>query len=114
MLNKGEQLYRGQTITSINGRFAAIMQPDGNFVVMSGRVVLWETRTNGRGYRVLMQNDGYLVIYDPKDTLVWTSTNKEPGEYLVCQDDGNLVLLSISDSSGRVLWASNTTQSILN
>jgi len=60
----------------------------------------------------VMQGDGNFVYYvpDPKaasgKVARWaTGTNGNPGAFLRCQDDGNLVVVSLS---GAPLWATNT------
>jgi hypothetical protein len=54
-LSPSETLLKGQSITSSDGRFALIMQTDGNLVLyMNGRG-LWDTNTDG----------DYVQWYDP-------------------------------------------------
>jgi hypothetical protein len=68
---------------------------------------LWASNTLGtNGTRVIMQDDGNLVIYDPQEHPVWASnTAGHPGAWLIVQDDGNVV---IYDTNGNALWATNT------
>jgi uncharacterized cupin superfamily protein len=54
---------RGRALRSPNGRFAAIMQYDGNFVVYDNGRAKWASGTVDKGDRVAMQEDGNLVIY---------------------------------------------------
>jgi hypothetical protein len=58
---------------------------------------------NGR-WRLIMQNDGNLVLYSPGNSVCWT-TGTSTGHHAVYQQDGNFVLYN---ASGRALWASNT------
>ncbi len=61
---------------------------------------------NCKTYRLVMQNDGNLVMYN-KTTPTWASgTSGNVGAYLKVQNDNNLVIVRRSDA--RVLWASNT------
>lgn len=56
-------------------------------------------------YRVIMQTDGNLVIYNKANTPVWSSQTYLPGGYLSVQGDGNLV---ISNANGVPRWHTNT------
>ncbi|MFV0458204.1 MAG: hypothetical protein ACK5MT_05470 [Actinomycetales bacterium] len=56
-----------------------------------------------RGYRLMMQGDGNLVLYSPAGRAIWaTWTQGHPGAILARQVDGNLVVYS---PEGTVLWA---------
>lgn len=85
------------------------MQEDGNFVLQAGIVRLWASNTTGVGHRLVLRNDGVLAIYDRNETVKWKLSNQERGKFLVCQDDGNLVLRF--EWNGDVLWSTNTSQS---
>lgn len=76
-LNPGETLSRGENLTSANGR-----------------------------YKLLIQKDGNLVLYGPRNQPLWSSnTQGRPVEKCVMQRDGNLVLYL---RDGQPVWASNT------
>lgn len=60
------------------------MQGDGNLVLRSGGNSIWDTKTGGGRfppYRLQMQDDGNLVIYNSRRQSVWSSksgvTNNE-------------------------------------
>lgn len=56
--------------------------------------------------RLVMQDDGNLVLYAAQNTAIWASnTGGNRGAYLALQGDGNAVVIS---STGRPLWASGT------
>jgi subtilisin family serine protease len=77
VLKRGESLQSGEIKKSANGQYKLVMQPDGN-----------------------------LVLYDGANKPVWhTATGGKPGKYLVLQDDGNLVLYS---DTGAALWQTHT------
>ena len=60
-------------------------------------------------YRLTMQTDGNLVLYDESNTPLWDSgTNGQAATRLVLQSDGNLVLYT---SANVAVWASNTVGS---
>jgi hypothetical protein len=76
-LNPGETLKRGDNLTSANGQ-----------------------------YKLLMQKDGNLVLYGPRNQPLWSSnTGGRPVEKCMMQRDGNLVLYL---RDGQPVWASNT------
>jgi hypothetical protein len=110
------------------------LQPDGNLVIYSKtNSPLWSTDaidnpvntsyvnttmpdgylfpgqslyTANRTYRLAMQTDGNLVLYDQNMKPLWdTGTSGIPVAYVSLQGDGNLVLYS---QSGRPVWNSNT------
>jgi len=71
-----ERLYPGQFLASANGQF-----------------------------RVYMQDDGNLVLYDAVGVALWASlTHGKPGAWLINQGDGNLVLYH----NGVAVWHSGT------
>ena len=57
-------------------------------------------------YRLGLQRDGNLVLYDARRHPLWASnTNGQRVERCVMQTDGNLVLYH---RNGQPVWASNT------
>ncbi|MHB8907783.1 MAG: lectin [Syntrophales bacterium] len=64
------------------------------------------TSANGQ-YRLIMQRDGNLVLYDDaRRQLLWeTNTQGQRVDRVIMQRDGNLVLYL---HSGQPVWASNT------
>jgi hypothetical protein len=66
------------------------------------------TSCNGR-YRLVMQDDGNLVLYDLQtNTALWASgTHGNVADVMVMQRDGNLV---IYDIKGTAIWNSGTAQ----
>jgi hypothetical protein len=76
-LNPGEMLRRGERLTSGNDQ-----------------------------YRLTMQDDGNLVLYDVSNRPLWASnTDGKAVEKCIMQVDGNLVLYLYN---GQAVWASNT------
>lgn len=56
-------------------------------------------------FRLIMQTDGNVVLYDGDDNPLWSSgTQGNPESYLVMQGDGNLVVYT----DGQPIWASGT------
>jgi hypothetical protein len=55
-----------------------------------------------------MQSDGELAIYSKKFSLLWKSnTNTGEKNYLLMQDNGNLVIINPLNIT---VWSSNTIQ----
>jgi hypothetical protein len=121
-------LAQSEEIDSPNGRFRAVMQTDGNFVIYDQSNAIWATGTQGKAlpeYRLAVQPDGNLVIYGtsasdvnlggwgicPANSMcigTWASGTYGRGSTpytLKMQDDGNLVLY---DSTSSAVWASGT------
>jgi len=105
----------------------AIMQTDGNFAIYGpdGRFQ-WNTGTTTAGSRLVLQDDGNLVVVTASGNQIWSNNTAQsrdrlnvgdrlnPGDKLqssnelyslVYQTDGNLVLYT---ADSRALWASGT------
>lgn len=105
ILSQKEYLYAGQQIV-YTCYYRLTMQADGNLVLYERSRALWSSNTAGRGAYAAMQADGNLVVYNWSHQAVWSSgTYGNPGAYLMLQDDRNLVIYT---PNGRALWASNT------
>jgi hypothetical protein len=62
--------------------------------------------SHNRQYRLVLQRDGNLVLYDARRHPLWASnTEGQRVERCVMQNDGNLVLYH---RRGHPVWASNT------
>jgi hypothetical protein len=101
-------------IISACGRFKAIMQGDGNFVLYKeGDTPVWSTNTCDKGsgpFVFSMQGDGNLVIYDAAANPTWASNtcDKGVGPYeLEMQSDGNLVAY---DKNRTAIWSTGTNE----
>uniref|UniRef100_A0A667W8B0 Bulb-type lectin domain-containing protein n=1 Tax=Myripristis murdjan TaxID=586833 RepID=A0A667W8B0_9TELE len=105
-LSTNEELYQGDYLLSNNGKYKAVFQDDGNFVIYES-APKWETNTNGSGgYRVVMQAVCNLVMYTNSDELVWescTCNREDPTVRLTLTDDGRLVVTR----SGVKIWSSS-------
>jgi hypothetical protein len=100
-------LYRGQQLYSPNGKYRAILQSDGNFVLYSPSRALWSSNTwNTAAKSLAMQADGNLVVYTESRQPLWNSNTWRRGaSRLKMQDDGNLVIYS---STGVATWYTGT------
>jgi hypothetical protein len=108
-LKPGGSLRANESITSANGRYTLTYQDDGNLVLYSPNMPIWDSKTWGRPAGVcIMQYDGNLVIYGPNGDYIWdTNTPHSPDSFsrLIVQDDGNVVIYL---PDGAPDWASNT------
>ncbi|MDN3354096.1 CHAP domain-containing protein [Actinomadura sp. DC4] len=106
-LDSGGVLYPGRYLRSTDGRYALLMQADGNLVLYGpGYHVLWATNTGGRpGADATVQGDGNFVLYAGGGAVWTTYTGGRGPSYLVVQGDGNVVLYK---TAGGSTWASNT------
>ena len=78
----------------------AILQPGQSFQVDAPLY-----SDDGR-FRVVLQNDGNLVVYDCENKQLWASgTNGQSVSQCIMQTDGNLVIYGYNGP----IWASNTS-----
>jgi hypothetical protein len=104
-LMPNQMLVPGQSVTSQNGGYSLVMQPDGNLVLYKGGKALWSSNTGGKAVsKAVMQCDGNLVVYGFPKALWESKTAGSPGAYLVVQDDGNTVIYK----PHVALWSSKT------
>ncbi|WP_448612970.1 hypothetical protein [Modestobacter sp. URMC 112] len=105
VLRAGDELVRGQQVTSPNGRYHVVLQHDGNVVVYhsaTGRP-LYSAGSYG-GWLLRMQADGNLVAYRGDGIPLWaTGTWREGPSWVAMQDDGNLVVYR---ADGTPSWRS--------
>jgi hypothetical protein len=98
-----EKLTAGQELKSSNGKYKAVMQGDGNFVVYDGGRAIWNTHTSGlSGAYFIFQNDGNLVVYKGGSAKWNSGTPRKKATKLIMQNDGNLVLYN----GNRPTWSS--------
>jgi hypothetical protein len=117
-LAMGESLAEGQMLKSPNGKYAMVMQGDGNLVVYgdlgtSTQTVVWASNSqkgaSTDAARFAVQDDYNLVVY-AGNTAVWSSNtyllkSKIPGPItIVLQDDGNVILYG----QNAIVWSSMT------
>jgi len=126
----------GDYLASINGKFWATMQDDGNFVVYEGsspntRRYLWgsiqEASARNVGYPsdrnkryfAVMQSDGNFVVYEgtpSRKTFKWGSLQAAgyrsmPGDYAAqMNDDGNFCVYRLGSpgTPSSLLFSTNT------
>jgi len=102
-LGTGQTLASGDRMTSPDGRFALVMQGDGNLVLYGPSGVGWSSRTNGQnGAYLVMQGDGNLVMYRNGAAIFATGTRGN-NAVLELQNDGNAVVYK---EGHQATWAS--------
>lgn len=92
------------SLRSSNGKYRAIFQTDGNFVVYGPSGAIWQSHTSGRGHTLAMQSDGNVVIYTAKGSAVWNTRTVSRGyawQQLAMQGDGNLVLYAVNHNGSK-------------
>ncbi len=104
---KTGNLFRGQELISPNKKYKLKMQNDGNLVLYSGSMAIWNSYTWAKPVKfVAMQVDGNLVLYDENKRPYWdTATWRKGISRMVVQDDGNLVIYS---KTNIPTWYTNT------
>jgi hypothetical protein len=80
---------------------------DGDQLPAGSNLIIGRELTSADGtYRLAMQTDGNLVLYDGGGEALWSSrTAGKPVVQCAMQDDGNLVL---DDQAGNAVWASGS------
>ncbi|KAG7279158.1 hypothetical protein CRUP_022353 [Coryphaenoides rupestris] len=105
-LSTNEELYHGEFLTSVDGKYKAVFQVDCNLVIYSGSAI-WQTNTaRSTGARLILQNDGNFVMYTPKNEQVWcTGTRSDEVSWrmrLTLTNSGHLELRR----DGEIIWTS--------
>jgi hypothetical protein len=100
-LAPGGTLTEGDYLESNGGKYKLIMQSDGNLVLYQEGTALWSSSTAGNpGSYAIMQGEGNLVLYDGTTSIWNSSTWGFSGAYLVLQSEGNLVMYQ----DGHPVW----------
>ncbi|XP_047468123.1 mannose-specific lectin-like isoform X1 [Mugil cephalus] len=108
-LSRKEELRKGDYLLSNNGQHKAIFQDDGNFVIYTWKPV-WASNTDGSdAYRLCMQNDCNLVMYNKCGDANW-HTDTHFSDCNVCRlyltDDGVLVV----QKEAETVWSSDPSK----
>ncbi|GAB2587537.1 hypothetical protein Aab01nite_50030 [Paractinoplanes abujensis] len=81
-------------------RLRLTVTEQGDLVLRDQGRVVWRTGTT-TGVKLVMQNDGHLVLYDAGNGTAWSSgTAGNPGAVLILRADGEMVVAL----GGRVLF----------
>ena len=107
MLTRTESLGWGDSVKSCDGRFRLTMQTDGNLVLYQGSTALWNTGTQGTGaQRAIMQNDGNFVVYAANNNAVWHSHTYDNPGAYLAMQNDGNLV--VYNSANSYLWASET------
>lgn len=115
VLVDGETLRQGEKLASQDKRFELTITARGDMILENNGTKVWSryndsTRDFGAGpYRLVMQKDGNVVLYNCDNEWLWQTDSSGKGVAgfsLEVTNDGELVLY---DSKGTVLW-NNTWQ----
>ncbi len=93
-LQPGQVLSRGNSVWSCGDRFRLIMQNDGNLVLYGSDGARWNSGTHSGDFAV-MQLDGNFVVYDKFSTPLWASgTAGHPDAWLQMGTSGQFIVYS--------------------
>lgn len=102
----GQQIHANQYITSPDGRYVLLMQPDGNLVIYTSYGSVWSLGYSGNsGAFLSVQSDGNIVLYSSTQTALW-NTGQRGTTNIRMQNDGNLVAYN---ANGVATWQSSSS-----
>ncbi len=107
-LGPGENLAANERLVSPDGRYALVMQADGNLVERGpGNTKMWATDTTVPGSVATMMFGGQFAVVTPGNQVIWTTagTDGEAGAHVELLNDGSLV---VYDGDNDPLWSSGT------
>ncbi|KAK0151641.1 Lectin [Merluccius polli] len=109
-ISTNEELLHGEYLMSVNGKYKAIFQVDCNLVIY-GKEAIWQSDTaQSTGARLILQEDGNLVMYTKRNVLVWFTNceRKElsPRMRLTLTNHGHLEL----KRDGDLIWTSENSK----
>lgn len=100
-------LYGDDYVDSVNNGFRLIMQLDGNLVLYQGSQPIWNTGTvSGNPGWAVMQADGNLVVYNGSNVPIWATGTAGNSGAYLAVLDNGTLMLF--NSSGYPLWFSNS------
>jgi hypothetical protein len=102
-----------QHLTSANGKYRLVFQPDGNLVLQrqTDHTQLWASDTAKKnGKRLVLGSDGNLRLETHGKTPAWTSdTGSSRVNRLTVHDDGNVAMY---DTANKQIWSTGTSQDV--
>jgi hypothetical protein len=108
-IDQGDSLRESEFVCTVDGSRYIIMQRDGNVVVYKNGKPTWASGTDGQQsqkhpFRLTMQEDGNLVLYNRDNYPFWASHTKDKGVkggyWLIATND----MCKIIDKVGNILW----------
>ncbi|HWF20734.1 MAG TPA: hypothetical protein VG226_01200 [Acidimicrobiales bacterium] len=111
VLNAGSSLGIGGTLHSLDGRYSAVLQEDGNFVVYGPSGPVWATNTTGMGATtVAMQTSGNLVLSAGSQSVWSSGTSGTGSDAVALQNNGSLLVYGPQEPYGPAGPAWSSTQ----
>lgn len=107
-LEPGQTLGPGQSISNGTGCFLIVQATDGNVVEYCNGSAVWSTHTYSPGDHLVMQSDGNLVLYTSGNSWIWKSGTNGYPGAELALQDDENLVLY---SSGTAIWARSWTQS---
>jgi hypothetical protein len=106
-LRSGDELRRGETVRSADGRQRLTMTTAGELQAVASDGTVWWRQPTVRepGERLEVQRDGNLVVYTDDDDGVWaTGTSGRGAVVLTIASDGDRGAVRLHDDDGQLLW----------
>jgi hypothetical protein len=96
----GDSLLPGQSLYSPDGETRFTLEHDGNMVVyVKGRKDICDTGTHGDPKCLILEKDGWLILYDVADHRIWS--RGPGGDHLSVQDNSHVVLYT---AKNKPIW----------
>lgn len=109
-MRAGQGLARGDALPSCDERFRLMLQMDGNVVLYEGDAPLWSTRTVGsRGFALNMEASGDLLLLTRYGDEVWSSGTDGRSGAALLVQDDGNVV--IYSARGEAVWATRPARS---
>lgn len=111
-LAAGERLRAGQSLDAPNGRYRLSMQADGNLVLYDGDRPRWSSGTRGRDMSLQLRADGDLVIFKANGHPRWSTATGRRG------DRGSRLVMQTDGNlviyrrSGKAVWSTTPPPTI--
>lgn len=110
VLERGDFLFPGQSLASVDKRYCMRYQLDGKLSLynLENDALLWKApfdpvADTGPYICVLSRDNGKLMVFDLKGNSLWKTDNDKPGNKVLVSNEGKVIIL---DDSGTIVWSS--------
>jgi hypothetical protein len=109
VLGSTQSLFKGQSVTSCDGRTQFVHQRDGQIALLRDGRQIWRNGVTDPNSNVLtMQQEGHLVQWGRGGRQLWRApAPASPGAFLIVGDDCNAYLAD--PHGGGILWSTNSS-----